>query len=95
DAFNSNLADFSGIRREDSGAGLYILDIIHKAFVEVKEEGTEAAAATAVVMATKSAVDPAFEMPVFRADKPFVYMIIHKPTNSVLFLGKYNDPPKL
>lgn len=93
DAFNANLADFSGIRREDSGAGLYILDVIHKAFVEVKEEGTEAAAATAVVMATKSAAIPEEPPVVFRADRPFIYLIMHKPTNTILFIGKYNSPP--
>jgi serpin B len=93
DAFSANIADFSGIRREDTGAGLYILDVIHKAFVEVKEEGTEAAAATAVVMATKAAVVPDQPPVVFRADRPFIYMILHKPTNTILFIGKYNTPP--
>lgn len=94
DAFNANLADFSGIRRADSGAGLYILDVIHKAFVEVKEEGTEAAAATAVVMATKAAIIPDEPPVVFRADRPFLYLIMHKPTNTILFIGKYNAPPE-
>lgn len=89
DAFSDVAADFSGIRDPRGGAGLYILDVIHKAFVEVKEEGTEAAAATAVVMATKS-VDMT---PTFRADVPFLYMIIHKPTNTILFMGKYAVPP--
>ena len=95
DAFNADLADFSGIRKEEGGAGLYILDIIHKAFVEVNEEGTEAAAATGVVMATKSAPSDIAPIPVFRADRPFLYLILHKPSNTVLFLGKLNDPPKL
>lgn len=93
DAFSEGLADLSGIRREDIVPGLFILDIIHKAFVEVNEEGTEAAAATGVVMATKSA--PSNQtVPVFRADKPFIYMILHKPSNTVLFLGKLTEPPK-
>lgn len=94
DAFNEGKADFTGIRQPGS-ADLFIMDIIHKAFVEVKEEGTEAAAATAVVMATKSV--PAFEdeIPVFRADHPFIYMIVHKPSGAVLFLGKFADPPEL
>lgn len=91
DAFDESRADFSGIRRADTGKGLYIQDIIHKAFIEVNEEGTEAAAATAVVMGTKSVAMP---NPVFRADRPFIYMILHKPTNNVLFLGKLSDPPK-
>ncbi|HRY84007.1 MAG TPA: serpin family protein [Candidatus Cloacimonadota bacterium] len=92
DAFDEVRADFSGIRRSDTGKGLYIQDIIHKAFIEVNEEGTEAAAATAVVMGTKSVAMPS---PVFRADRPFLYMILHKPTNNILFLGKFADPPKL
>lgn len=94
DAFSDMRADFSGIRKAESGAGLYILDIIHKAFVEVKEEGTEAAAATAVIMATKAAPGPGPVVPTFRADRPFLYMIMHKPTNTVLFLGKYASPPE-
>ena len=66
------------------------MDIVHKAFVEMNEEGTEAAAATGVVMATKAA--PSKPVPVFRADHPFIFMIIHKPSNSVLFLGRLSDP---
>lgn len=88
DAFDDNRADFSGIRA--AGKGLYIKDVIHKAFIEVNEEGTEAAAATAVVVATKAMPMP---NPVFRADRPFLYMILHKPSNNVLFMGKFVDPP--
>lgn len=95
DAFNSKSADFSGIRNPQGGPGLYIMDVIHKAFVEVKEEGTEAAAATGIVMATKSAATPPPEVPVFRADRPFIYMIMHKASNTPLFMGKFCDPPKL
>lgn len=95
DAFSANLADFSGIRKSSGGAGLYIMDVIHKAFIEVKEEGTEAAAATGVVMATKSAAPSMDNTPIFRADHPFLYMILHKPSNTLLFVGKYCDPPGL
>lgn len=91
DAFDEVAADFTGIR-EPGAADLFIMDVIHKAFVEVKEEGTEAAAATAVVMGTKAVAMPD-ETPVFRADHPFIYMIIHKPSGSVLFMGKMADPP--
>ena len=94
DAFNSNLANFNGIIPDDTGRGLFILDVIHKAFVEVNEEGTEAAAATGVVMATKAALGPD-STPIFRADKPFVYLLVHKPSNTVLFMGKMNEPPKM
>ncbi len=92
DAFDASLADFTGIR-EPGAADLYIMDVVHKAFVEVNEEGTEAAAATGVVMATKAA--PVKPIPVFRADRPFLYMILHRPTGTVLFLGKLQEPPKL
>ncbi len=94
DAFSPNLANFSGIIPDQTGHGLFIQDVIHKAFVEVNEEGTEAAAATGVVMATKAAPGPD-ETPVFRADKPFLYFLLHKPSNTVLFMGKLNEPPEL
>ena len=94
DAFNPNLANFNGIIPDGTGRGLFILDVIHKAFVEVNEEGTEAAAATGVVMATKAAPGPD-ATPIFRADKPFVYLLVHKPSGTVLFMGKMNEPPKM
>jgi serpin B len=81
-------ADFSGMTgRRD----LWISKVIHQAFVDVNEEGTEAAAATAVVMATPGAVDsePA---PVFRADHPFVFLIRDTRSGSILFLGRLADP---
>ena len=94
DAFNPNLANFNGIIPDGTGRGLFILDVIHKAFVEVNEEGTEAAAATGVVMAPKAAPGPD-ATPIFRADKPFVYLLVHKPSGTVLFMGKMNEPPKM
>lgn len=86
DAFDENIADFSGM----SKTFLYITHVIHKAFVEVNEEGTEAAAATAVVMGTKSA---AIDKPViFRADRPFFFMIRDIQSGSILFMGRMADP---
>ncbi|HLG25052.1 MAG TPA: serpin family protein [Candidatus Nanoarchaeia archaeon] len=79
-------ADFSGI---DGTKSLFISDVIHQAFVEVNEEGTEAAAATAVVAQTTS-VGP--RIPVFRADRPFIFIIQQKDTGNILFLGKVNNP---
>ena len=82
DAF-SGRADFSGIARR---RGLFIDQVIHQAFVNVDEEGTEAAAATAVTMKRVSVP------PVFRADHPFVFVIRHNQTGSVLFVGRVINP---
>ncbi|MBP2627763.1 MAG: Non-specific serine/threonine protein kinase [Firmicutes bacterium] len=83
DAFSKQDADFSDI----TGAkDLYIAHVIHQAAIEVNEAGSEASAATAVVMDGKSF------MPIFRADKPFLFMIMHKPTGAILFMGKVNNP---
>lgn len=92
DAF-SNEADFSAMvpNPEDPGQHLNISDVIHKAFVEVNEEGTEAAAATAVVFARCCATTPAPD-PVFRADHPFIFAIRDNATRSILFLGRIEDP---
>ena len=80
-------ADFSGIT-ESRADGLKIGQVIHKAFVEVDEKGTEAAAATAVKMIAKA---PPPGIP-FRADHPFLFLIRHNATGSILFLGRVNDP---
>ncbi|MEZ4384939.1 MAG: serpin family protein [Nannocystaceae bacterium] len=85
DAF-AGAADFSAM---SSGGGLMISDVIHKAFVEVNEEGTEAAAATAVVMTRSAAVAPAAR---FVADHPFVFAIRERQTGAVLFLGRLMNP---
>jgi serpin B len=86
-AFGSS-ADFSGL---DGTPELFITDVIHKAFIEVNEEGTEAAAATAVVLGKGVAIeeDP---VPVFRADHPFVFMIIDDENGNVLFMGRIAEP---
>lgn len=81
-------ADFSGMTGQKD---LFISAAIHKAFVEVNEEGTEAAAATAIVMSRKSVARP-LEPVVFRADHPFVYLIREPRTGAVLFLGRVVDP---
>ena len=82
----SDDADFSGMT---GGKGTAISDVLHKAFVEVNEEGTEAAAATAVVMRTTS-VEPPPEP--FKADHPFVFFIRDKSTGAILFIGRVVDP---
>ncbi len=85
DAFDGGRADFSGISSE---GGLYISDVIHEVFVSVNEAGTEAAAATAVVMVRGAAVAPV-ELTV---DRPFLFWLYDRPTGSVLFLGRVLDP---
>ena len=85
DAFSRGAADFSGMNgRKD----LYISAVIHKAFVDVNEEGTEAAAATAVVVTFGGARST----PVFRADRPFLFLIRHKRSGTILFMGRVTEP---
>lgn len=89
DAFDEMKADFSGMT---PGPQLYISAVIHKAFVEVNEEGTEAAAATAVVMSGKSV---AVARPyLFLADHPFVFAIRDLRSGSTLFMGRLSRPAK-
>lgn len=86
DAFVLSRADFRGMGWPKGR--LYISQIKHKAFVEVNEEGTEAAAATAVEMATKSFRQD----PVFRADHPFLCLIRDHQSGSILFMGRIVNP---
>ena len=86
DAFSSK-ADFSGINGKRN---LFISAVIHKAYVEVNEEGTEAAAATGIVMRLTS-VGPA-RIPVFRADHPFLFLIRDNLSGSILFIGRVANP---
>ena len=87
DAFSLPPADFSGMT---GGQDLCISAIIHKAYVDVNEEGTEAAAATAVGMLGGVAMPQ--EPVVFRADHPFVFLIRDNRSGSILFVGRLADP---
>jgi serpin B len=78
-------ADFSGM--SNGGEALNISAVLHKAFVDVNEEGTEAAAATGVVLEPTAAPVPA-KPKYFRADHPFLYLIRDHTTGSVLFMGR-------
>ena len=81
-------ADFSGMTGKRD---LMIAEVIHQAFVEVDEKGTEAAAATGVVMEmTAMPAEPV--IPVFRADRPFIFLIQEKETGSILFMGRVVNP---
>ncbi|MCK4917976.1 MAG: serpin family protein [Candidatus Omnitrophica bacterium] len=86
-AFSLPPADFSGMTGKKD---LFISKVIHKAFVDVNEEGTEAAAATAVVMRREAISKPL----TFLADHPFVFLIRENITGSILFIGRIIDPTK-
>jgi len=86
DAFVPDVADFSGMNGKRD---LFISAVIHKAYVDVNEEGTEAAAATAVVVGITSM--PA-RPPVFRADHPFLFLIRDNHSGSILFIGRVTNP---
>ncbi|WP_437736904.1 serpin family protein [Sorangium sp. So ce1335] len=81
-------ADFSGIT---GGLGIYIQAVIHQAFIDVDEEGTEAAAATAVVLAS-SGVGGFHDPAAIVLDRPFFFFISDVPTGTLLFAGRVNDP---
>jgi serpin B len=85
----SDFADFSGI----ADVPFKISEVVHKAFVEVNEEGTEAAAATAAVMWLSTGLGSRPPEPkVFRADHPFLFFIWSRKTNTVFFSGRLLDP---
>jgi serine protease inhibitor len=86
-AFVLHSADFSGMT---GTRGLNISDVVHQAFVEVSEEGTEAAVATAVVM-DRAEEDP---VQVFQVDHPFMFLIRENQTGNILFLGRTVDPSR-
>jgi serpin B len=86
DAFDQNKANFSGMTAQND---LFISDVIHKAFVAVDEEGTEAAAATAVIMEAASA--PMFEV-TLTIDRPFIFLIRDIPSGQILFIGRVLNP---
>ncbi len=85
DVFDLNKADLSGIEKSRM---LYVYAVLHKAFIDVAEEGTEAAAGSGKALALKS------EKPMnsFRADQPFLLLIRHRPSGGILFLGRVSDP---
>lgn len=84
----SDSADFSGM---DGTRSLSISDVIHKAYIDVNEEGTEAAAATGAVISL-TAFLPEEPVPVFRADHPFLFLIIDDETGNILFMGRLVNP---
>jgi serpin B len=85
-AFDPYRADFSGI---DDNRDLYITNVLHKAFISVNENGTEAAAATAVIVGITALLPPPIEMSI---DHPFIFMIRNNSTGAILFFGRVLDP---
>ena len=96
DAFDRKTSDFSGMDGQTCLDGddpcVYIKDVIHKAFVSVDEEGTEAAAATAVVMAVPESAQPPREPIRVTMDRPFIFLIRDKATDATLFVGRIKNP---
>ena len=90
DALNPGTADFGRMLAAKAEEPIFIANVVHQAFVDVTEEGTEAAAATAV---SNNAPSPAPPRPkVFRADRPFTYLIRDTRKGTVLFLGRVVTP---
>ena len=87
EAFDPEAADFSGMTLEEA---LFITDVVHKADIKVDERGTEAAAATAVIMGIKSMMPG--EPISLVVDRPFLFFIQHRPTGSILFMGRVIQP---
>ena len=87
DAFDPTKADFSAI----STHPLFISEVAHKAFIEINEEGTEAAAATGIMMGITCMPMPP---KIFRADRPFIFLIRENATGKILFMGRITNPQK-
>ncbi|MBN2747111.1 MAG: serpin family protein [Bacteroidales bacterium] len=89
----SEAANFSNMTKIDDD--LHISAVLHKAFIEVDEKGTEAAAATAVIMTVECTIVSNPKLPVsFIANRPFLFYIIDNQTNAILFMGKMMNPDK-
>jgi serpin B len=88
-AFEPGRADFGGMAAESP---FYLSAVVHKAYADVNEEGTEAAAATGAVMVGATAVASYQPPKQFRADHPFLFAIVHQPSGAILFMGRLASP---
>lgn len=89
DAFDFTKADFGNMVTAKPEGPLAVTSVVHKAYCDVNEEGTEAAVASGVAVGVRSApADPK----TFRADHPFLFAIRHDPTDTILFLGRVSNP---
>lgn len=86
--FDPSAADFSGMTTQEK---LYISDVVHEAYISVDEEGTEAAAATGVIMDLTAAPTQPVELTV---DRPFIFALRDRETGAILFMGRVTDPTK-
>ena len=93
DVFSSSAADLSGIgdvlKPGYEGNNLYVTKALQKAYIDVNEEGTEAAAVTVIVVYAGSVQPPT---PIFTADHPFIFMIVDNESGTILFMGRMSDP---
>ncbi|MBN2894300.1 MAG: serpin family protein [Campylobacterales bacterium] len=91
EAFDPSYADFTGMWHRQTDENLYISDVVHQTFIEVNEEGAEAAAATAVIVSeTSGGID--MITPQFNADHPFIFFIVDNKTGMIIFGGKLEVP---
>lgn len=87
DEHNANMARIDG-----EPDNLYVSDVVHKAFIDVNEKGTEAAAATAANCASRCCLADPERVPNFRADHPFFFLINDKKNGTILFMGRASNP---
>ena len=92
DAFSASAADFTGMVEGQPPEPLFIGDVLHKAFISVDENGTEAAAATAVIMAAGVAMETSVPPIEIHIDHPFLFVIRDEQTGTILFMGRVTDP---
>ena len=85
DAFSQGQANFTGMSEKND---LFLSEVFHQASVDVNEEGTEAAAGTGAIVTGRTGHGG----PQFVADHPFLFLIVHKITKSILFLGRFASP---
>jgi len=95
DPLKPNGADLSGMSAStDPRKQLFVSKVLHRTFIEVNEAGTEAAAVTAAAMQAASMPDTPPFIPTFRADRSFLFLIRHRPTGSIVFMGRMSNPER-
>lgn len=91
-AFSDKDADLTGIWQSDKGGDPVIDEVFHRTFIELDENGTKAAASTAVIIRPKNGVPHEVPHVNVRCDHPFIFAIQHVPTGACLFMGRVTDP---